>query len=209
MKLLPSYRDPASRPPRYSILHRRNSFPYFYCTRYSTPYTTPPEWPTKTDGQNRPLGSPSILSLAEEKEHTAPTTLAFADEPTSPPDAMPTTPVRATTARTDQTPPAETLDAKHKSIARLKAESLQYAPDAVPHKQALYNELSGFFSTRKNKLVLPSRTGSSYAAYIRVLEDSHTVRLLAKAPDVQLEGQDDICQSCRGYPCRRKRELKV
>ena len=52
MELLPSHRNPLVKPPTYSVLQRRNTFPYFQTTRHSTPFSTPPEYP-RLDRQDR------------------------------------------------------------------------------------------------------------------------------------------------------------
>lgn len=55
MQLLPSFRNAHIRPPTYSVLQRRYSFPYFASTRYSSPFSTPPEMPIRTESLRNPL----------------------------------------------------------------------------------------------------------------------------------------------------------
>lgn len=45
MRLLPSRVNPEIHPPRHSVLERSPSFPFIEHTRYSTPFSTPPEFP--------------------------------------------------------------------------------------------------------------------------------------------------------------------
>ena len=60
MNLLPSNVNGDIRPPTYSAMHRRLSFPYFQSTRLSTPFSTPPEYP--------PGGSEYALAVSNATE---------------------------------------------------------------------------------------------------------------------------------------------
>lgn len=51
MKLLPSNVNSDIHPPHHSVLQRRLSFPFVEHTRYSSPFSTPPEFPRSQDLQ--------------------------------------------------------------------------------------------------------------------------------------------------------------
>jgi hypothetical protein len=68
MELLPSNVNAEICPPKHSILDRRPSFPYIEHTRYSTPFTTPPEHQKSSEVQAEEL-SAALESLSR-RPHT-------------------------------------------------------------------------------------------------------------------------------------------
>ena len=72
MSLLPSNRNPHIQPPRHSALRRQSESPHLNSTRYSTPFSTPPENPTMQDQNGKPLPTPMSLCLSK----SLPTTLS-------------------------------------------------------------------------------------------------------------------------------------
>ena len=248
MSLLPSNRNAHVRPPPHSALHRRSSFPYFQSTRYSSPFSTPIEWPKTQDPNSRALAELSVLLLPEkplvekplmamlsnEKQSVEPvahlpgawlSSTSFSDTPPSPSHhgsigatilssqqrpqgsevqpltanspSMSVNPIsgtftdipveRSALSRDDPASPGSKIPNSAFTGTSLKRQQLspgisqasserpqkvqkpltptsspseQPTPEvleAAPHKPALFKELSGFFTSRKQKLVLPSR----------------------------------------------------
>jgi hypothetical protein len=223
MSLLPSNRNPHVRPPCHSALQRRSSFPYFSCTRYSTPFSTPPETPTTQDQYGQPLPVPKIPSLPKSpatrlsrrcpgewpsssqsfnrsissseitvEDAVVPTELALKKLPPDLPEAAPSTAVvlhgeeavpETQALNPNQTRPSSStsslisptimipnkrrrsdLEDLQNHLPRLTklrkpymADCMPEIPDAARHKPAYFKELSGFFTSQDEKLVLPSR----------------------------------------------------
>lgn len=71
MLLLPSNINADVRPPRHSVLERRLSFPYFEHTRYSTPFSTPPEFRKGSDMQAAELAK-ALQELTQQSRSHGP-----------------------------------------------------------------------------------------------------------------------------------------
>lgn len=70
MRLLPSNINADVRPPRHSVLERRLSFPFIEHTRYSTPFSTPMEFPQSSEVQAAELAE-ALQVLAQRGRNMA------------------------------------------------------------------------------------------------------------------------------------------
>lgn len=238
MTLLPSNRNAHLPPPTHSALHPRTSYPFFDSTRYSSPFSTPPEWPRTQSQEDSPVIKANRPASVKEKHAVHYSTLLSGKWPSSslllanhndeiapshsipvgqvaPPDTLDlslsnevkilaTSPERTTINRAldrpsvDHVPPAYTEstltcpdktrrdvatgDAAQRLMEPIKSQesmtinaSIVRAQPAAEsstrarHKPALFQELSGFFASRKHKLILPSRALDRHRSSLRRL----------------------------------------
>ena len=199
MHLLPSQVNSDVKPPRHSVLQRRRTFPYFESTRYSTPFSTPPEFPRTWDSLPKSVRLPSDLVLegSDVSEGTQVSTLQLSrtlpkhapskqiqtlearsslrreqnvvslQAPSNPPETRLN--LRKPSKRLPSLPKGASCKSHVPSSKRISgAESCctrdhhtpeptqEIAPASNP-KPPLLRELSGFFSSRAGRWILPSR----------------------------------------------------
>ena len=268
MSLLPSNRNPHIRPPRHSALRRRSESPHLNSTRYSTPFSTPPENPTMQDQSGKPLPTPTSLCLSKSSPATLsrrcpgewPSSQSFISSlsgseitiegaviPASLISDQPLRPLNGTRSSTANTRPSEKVtpntnasdQEQSKSSSSLSsvnnsaempfvklrqtdlqnlhgcsshrtkirnssmADCMPEMPDAVRHKPAYFKELSAFFATQDEKLVLPSRALECHQSLGRRLEYQQPRR----KPPPMLAGEAE-CGSQKKAGLERKRDDK-
>ena len=199
MELLPSRRNFDVKSPTYSVFQRRRTFPYFESTRYSTPFSTPPEYP-QLDRQNRQsFQVPSNFELPSAPAYKHPPTSSWKQdsfsshglracktlrrptqtpEPQRHPRPKPTmfqpvpSPVQIRQSTTPSPPSPSTCQSpKH---SPLPAQEIIPTParSSSINRPPFLKELSGFLASRAGKWILPSRVGQGHGQ-TRSQKDEH------------------------------------
>ena len=187
MELLPSRRNPYVKPPPHSVFQRRRTFPYFESTRYSTPFSTPPEYP-RLDRQNRQSIQVPSFELPSPPVHQQSPTLPWKRDPTSShglracktlrrPTQIPelqrtprpkpaifqpvSLPVRNRQTTTPSPPSPSTCQSTRHSPLPSQEIIPTPARSSTINRPPFLKELSGFLASRAGKWVLPSRMGQA------------------------------------------------
>lgn len=214
MSLLPSNRNSHVKPPKHSALHRRLTYPYFETTRYSTPFTTPPQWPTTGDVSGTPLQIPSVLELTGNNVHDAnirrrDTSAQSAKDTSFITDRSHTVAASHINSKFDSTKlrdisitstqePQAVLPRKEKAKCTVSTKhTILPTQEITPAKPPFFRELSGFFALRSGKWILPSRVNESRTILQR--KKSLCARCNTDIVVTSL-GKGKLCSKCEESP---------